>query len=39
MIDKIEAILSEVEELKASGSEELEVLRLKYLSKKVLYLH
>ena len=34
MIDKIEAILSEVEELKASGSEELEVLRLKYLSKK-----
>lgn len=34
MIDKIEVILSEVEELKASGSEELEVLRLKYLSKK-----
>ncbi|MBF6598544.1 MAG: phenylalanine--tRNA ligase subunit alpha [Fermentimonas sp.] len=34
MIDKIEAILSEVEELKASGSDELEVLRLKYLSKK-----
>lgn len=34
MIDKIEAILSEIEELKASGSDELEVLRLKYLSKK-----
>ena len=34
MIDKIEAILSEIEELKASGSDELEVLRVKYLSKK-----
>jgi phenylalanyl-tRNA synthetase alpha chain len=34
MIDKIEDILSEIEELKASGKEELEVLRLKYLSKK-----
>lgn len=34
MIDKIEVILSEIEELKASGSEELEALRLKYLSKK-----
>lgn len=34
MIDKIKAILSEIEELKASGSDELEVLRLKYLSKK-----
>ena len=34
MIDKIKAILSEIEELKASSSNELEVLRLKYLSKK-----
>ncbi|NLD22900.1 MAG: phenylalanine--tRNA ligase subunit alpha [Bacteroidales bacterium] len=34
MIDKIKAILSEIEELKASSSDELEVLRLKYLSKK-----
>ena len=34
MIDKIKAILSEIEELKASSSDELEVLRLKYHSKK-----
>ncbi len=34
MIDKIEALLSEVEELKATSSEELEALRLKFLSKK-----
>ncbi len=34
MIDKIEALLAEVEELKATSSDELEALRLKFLSKK-----
>jgi phenylalanyl-tRNA synthetase alpha chain len=34
MIDKIEALLTEVEELKATSSDELEALRLKFLSKK-----
>ena len=34
MIDKIEALLSEIEQLKASSSDELEALRLKFLSKK-----
>lgn len=34
MIDKIEVLLSEIDELKASSSDELEALRLKYLSKK-----
>ncbi len=34
MIEQIEALLSEVEELKASSSDELETLRVKYLSKK-----
>lgn len=34
MIDKIEVLLSEIDELKASSSDDLEALRLKYLSKK-----
>ena len=34
MIDKIEALLSEIEQLKASSSDELEAMRLKFLSKK-----
>lgn len=34
MIEKIEQLISEIKELKASSAEELESLRLKYLSKK-----
>src|SRR5574344_1095485 len=34
MIDKIKALLQEVETMKASNAEELEALRIKYLSKK-----
>ena len=34
LLEKIEKLLSEVKELKASNSEEIEALRLKYLSKK-----
>lgn len=34
MIEKIEALLSEIEQLTASGSEEIETIRVKYLSKK-----
>ena len=34
MIDKIKALLQEVENMKASNAEELEALRIKYLSKK-----
>ena len=34
MIEKIEALLSEIEQLTASGSEEIEIIRVKYLSKK-----
>lgn len=34
MIDKIKTLLKEVEELKANNAEELEALRIKYLSKK-----
>ena len=34
MIEKIEAVLSEIEQLTASGSEEIEIIRVKYLSKK-----
>ena len=34
MIDKIKALLAEVENLKAANAEELEALRIKYLSKK-----
>ena len=34
MIDKIKALLAEVENLKAAHAEELEALRIKYLSKK-----
>jgi phenylalanyl-tRNA synthetase alpha chain len=34
MIDRIKALLKEVEELKANNAEELEALRIKYLSKK-----
>ena len=34
MINKIEALMAEVENLNASNAEELEVLRIKYLSKK-----
>lgn len=35
MIAKIEQLLKEVEALQASNAEELEALRIKYLSKKV----
>lgn len=34
MIDKIQALLREVEDIKAANAEELEALRIKYLSKK-----
>ena len=34
MINKIDALLQEVENLKAANAEELEALRIKYLSKK-----
>lgn len=34
MIDKIQALLREVEDMKAANAEELEALRIKYLSKK-----
>lgn len=34
MIEKIEALLSEIEQLKASSADELEAVRIKYLSKK-----
>ncbi len=34
MIDKIEALLTEIEQIAASNTEELETLRIKYLSKK-----
>ena len=34
MLDKIHALLSEIEQLAASGADELEALRIKYLSKK-----
>ena len=34
MLEKIEQLISEISELKASSAEELEALRLKYLSKK-----
>ena len=34
MLDKIKALLEEVETLQASNAEELEALRIKYLSKK-----
>lgn len=34
MLDKIKALLNEVENIKAQNAEELEVLRIKYLSKK-----
>ena len=34
LLEKIEALLKEVKELKASNAEEIEALRLKYLSKK-----
>jgi len=34
MIEKIEALLSEIEQLKASSADELEAARIKYLSKK-----
>ncbi len=34
MLDKINALLQEVEQMKAANAEELEVLRIKYLSKK-----
>ena len=34
LLEKIETLLKEVSELKASNAEELEQLRLKYLSKK-----
>ena len=34
MIDKIKALLQEVENMKAANAEELEALRIKYLSKK-----
>lgn len=39
MLAKIEELLKEIEDLKASNAEELEVLRIKYLSKKVLSMH
>ena len=34
MLDKIKALLQEVENMKAANAEELEALRIKYLSKK-----
>ena len=34
MLAKIEELLKEIEDLKASNAEELEALRIKYLSKK-----
>ncbi len=34
ILDKIESLLAEVKEMKASNAEEIEALRLKYLSKK-----
>ena len=34
MIDKIKALLQEVENMKAANADELEALRIKYLSKK-----
>lgn len=34
LLEKIDSLLKEVETLKASNSEEIEALRLKYLSKK-----
>jgi phenylalanyl-tRNA synthetase alpha chain len=34
MLDKIKTLLAEVENMKASNAEELEALRIKYLSKK-----
>ena len=34
MIDKIKSLLQEVEKIKAANAEELEALRIKYLSKK-----
>ena len=34
MLDKIKALLKEVENIKAKNAEELEALRIKYLSKK-----
>ena len=34
MLDKINALLQEVEQMKAANAEELEALRIKYLSKK-----
>lgn len=34
MIDKIKTLLQEVENMKAANAEELETLRIKYLSKK-----
>ena len=34
MLDKIKALLKEVENIKAQNAEELEALRIKYLSKK-----
>ena len=34
MLDKIKALLIEVENMKAANAEELEALRIKYLSKK-----
>ena len=34
MIEKIEQLLAEIENLQASNAEELEALRIKYLSKK-----
>ena len=34
ILDKIESLLVEVKEMKASNAEEIEALRLKYLSKK-----
>lgn len=38
MIDRIKALLQEVEDMKAANAEELEALRIKYLSKKEKYL-
>ena len=35
MIERIKALLAEVENLQAQNAEELEALRIKYLSKKV----
>lgn len=34
MIDKIKSLLQEVENIKAANAEELEALRIKYLSKR-----